>query len=57
MIDVATDAWGRLDCLFNNAGFGGALGPIDSTSVDDFDLTFDVLLKGVFLGMKHAARQ
>ncbi len=55
MISEATDLWGRLDCLFNNAGFGGALGPIASTSVDDFDLTMDVLLKGVFLGMKHAA--
>ncbi len=55
MIAEATDLWGRLDCLFNNAGFGGALGPIASTSVDDYDLTMDVLLKGVFLGMKHAA--
>lgn len=55
MIAEATDLWGRLDCLFNNAGFGGALGPIASTSVEDYDLTMDVLLKGVFLGMKHAA--
>ncbi len=55
MIATATERWGRLDCLFNNAGFGGALGPIASTSVEDFDLTMDVLLKGVFLGMKHAA--
>lgn len=55
MIAEATDLWGRLDCLFNNAGFGGALGPIATTSVEDFDLTMDVLLKGVFLGMKHAA--
>ena len=49
------DEWGQLDCLFNNAGFGGALGPIGTTSVEDFDLTFDVLVKSVFLGMKHAA--
>ena len=49
------EAWGRLDCIFNNAGFGGALGPIDETSVEDFDITFDVLVKGVFLGIKHAA--
>jgi NAD(P)-dependent dehydrogenase (short-subunit alcohol dehydrogenase family) len=55
MIAEATDLWGRLDCLFNNAGFGGALGPISSTSVEDYDLTMDVLLKSVFLGMKHAA--
>ena len=55
MIAEATDLWGRLDCLFNNAGFGGALGPISSTSIEDYDLTMDVLLKSVFLGMKHAA--
>ncbi len=55
MVAEATDLWGRLDCLFNNAGFGGALGPISSTSVEDYDLTMDVLVKSVFLGMKHAA--
>lgn len=55
MIAEATDLFGRLDCLFNNAGFGGALGPIAQTSVEDYDLTMDVLLKGVFLGIKHAA--
>ncbi|MDG2111887.1 MAG: SDR family oxidoreductase, partial [Actinomycetota bacterium] len=55
MIAEATDRWGQLDCLFNNAGFGGALGPIENTTVDDYDLTMDVLLKSVFLGMKHAA--
>jgi len=55
MIAETTDRWGRIDVLFNNAGFGGALGPIESTSLDDYDLTMDVLLKSVFLGMKHVA--
>lgn len=54
-VALARDRWGRLDCMFNNAGFGGALGPIDQTSEEDFDITFDVLLKGVFFGIKHAA--
>ncbi|MEZ5225715.1 MAG: glucose 1-dehydrogenase [Acidimicrobiales bacterium] len=54
-VDGAMARWGRLDVMFNNAGFGGALGPIEGTTVEEFDLTFDVLLKGVFLGIKHAA--
>ena len=55
LVARAEQAWGRLDCIFNNAGFGGALGPISETPVDEFDLTFAVLVRGVFLGMKHAA--
>ena len=55
MIAETTDRFGRIDTLYNNAGFGGALGPIESTSLDDYDLTMDVLLKSVFLGMKHVA--
>ena len=54
-IDLAVSRWGRLDCIFNNAGFGGVLGPIAEIPVDEFDMTFDVLVRGVFLGMKHAA--
>ena len=53
-IDTATNEWGRLDCIFNNAGFGGVLGPIEDIPVEEFDMSFDVLVKGVFLGMKHA---
>ncbi|MED5541914.1 MAG: SDR family oxidoreductase [Actinomycetota bacterium] len=54
-VSRATSHWGRLDVMFNNAGFGGARGPVESISEDDFDITVDVLLKGVFFGMKHAA--
>ncbi|HCO61461.1 MAG TPA: hypothetical protein DIT58_14875, partial [Porticoccaceae bacterium] len=53
-IDKAGSEWGRLDCVFNNAGFGGAIGPLEDTPVEDYDITMDVLVKGVFLGMKHA---
>ena len=53
-IDTAINEWGRIDCIFNNAGFGGVLGPIEDIPVEEFDMSFDVLVKGVFLGMKHA---
>ena len=56
MIGAAIDAFGHLDIVFNNAGVGGAIGPLSATRVEDWDYTFDVLVKGVFLGIKHAAR-
>ncbi len=55
-ITMATDVFGRLDIVFNNAGFGGAFGPITEIKAEDWDTTFAVLTKGVFLGIKHAAR-
>ena len=55
LVSRAEKSFGRLDCMFNNAGFGGALGGIAETPVEEWDLTFQVLVRGVFLGMKHAA--
>jgi NAD(P)-dependent dehydrogenase (short-subunit alcohol dehydrogenase family) len=55
VIRAVVSRWGRLDVLFNNAGLGGASGPLDETTVEEYDLTMDVLLKGVFLGIKHAS--
>ncbi len=56
MIAHAISEFGRLDIVFNNAGVGGAVGPIWDIDVDEWDYTFDVRTKGVFLGIKHAAR-
>jgi len=56
MIAHAIEKFGRLDCLFNNAGFAGVQGPIAETPADGFDTTMRVLFRGVFLGIKHAAR-
>ena len=54
-IQTAVARHGRLDCLFNNAGFAGVGGSIEEIPVAGFDETIGVLLRGVFLGMKHAA--
>jgi len=51
----AMKEFGRLDCIFNNAGIVGAVGPIEDTPAEEYDRTMAVLLRSVFLGMKHAA--
>ncbi len=51
----AEKRFGRLDIAYLNAGVGGAFGPISETSVEDWDYTFAVLTRSVFLGMKHAS--
>lgn len=56
MLECAVDNFGHLDIVFNNAGVGGAIGPLTETTVESWDYTMDVLAKGVFLGIKHAAR-
>jgi NAD(P)-dependent dehydrogenase (short-subunit alcohol dehydrogenase family) len=56
MLQHAESCFGDVDILFNNAGVGGAIGPLTETSTEHWDYTFDVLAKGVFLGIKHAAR-
>jgi NAD(P)-dependent dehydrogenase (short-subunit alcohol dehydrogenase family) len=43
--------------VFNNAGVGGAFGAVTDIHVEDWDYTFAVLVRGVFLGIKHGARQ
>jgi NAD(P)-dependent dehydrogenase (short-subunit alcohol dehydrogenase family) len=46
--------WGQLDCLINNAGDPGPTGPIEATSLADFDRALAVLFRSVFVGTKYA---
>jgi NAD(P)-dependent dehydrogenase (short-subunit alcohol dehydrogenase family) len=55
-VDMAVAEFGHLDVMFNNAGIVGAVGRISEMPVEAWDHTMSVLLRGVFLGVKHAAR-
>ncbi len=55
MIATAVNTFGRLDCLFNNAGCPAPVGRIETVDFDHYQAALSVLLGGVMLGMKHAA--
>ena len=54
LMDFAVEHFGRLDCVVNNAGWGGEGGPIAGISVEGFDQSIALLLRGPFLGIKYA---
>lgn len=53
LVALALERFGGLDIAFNNAGTLGALGPVTSLSVEDWERTLAVNLTGGFLGAKH----
>jgi NAD(P)-dependent dehydrogenase (short-subunit alcohol dehydrogenase family) len=53
-IDATLSAFGRLDCLFNNAG-GPTRGGVDTVTSTDFTYAMELLLGSVVFGMRHAA--
>ena len=55
MVRHAVESFGRVDVVCNVAGIGGAQFVADVT-MEEYDKTFDVDLRGVLLGMKHGIR-
>ncbi len=55
-IEESLSTFGGLDCLFNNAGNPGSLGRIENVDAGAFDRTVAIHLRGVFLGIRAAAR-
>jgi len=54
MIDAAVTTFGKLDILYNNAGFSGPHQPLDAVEDDFLDALYAVNLRGVYLGIKYA---
>jgi NAD(P)-dependent dehydrogenase (short-subunit alcohol dehydrogenase family) len=52
MFAAAGDAFGRIDAVLNVAGIGTA-GALAEVSMEEYDRTMDVDLRGVWLGTKH----
>jgi NAD(P)-dependent dehydrogenase (short-subunit alcohol dehydrogenase family) len=55
-VDAAVERFGALDFMVNNAGVIGVGGSIVNLSAQAWQNTLDILLNGVFYGIKHAAR-
>jgi len=55
LIEQTLAKFGRLDCLFNNAGNPGRLTSIADLDMDHFDTVIATHLRAVVLGMKYAA--
>lgn len=53
MVNKTIEAYGQLNCAFNNAGIEGGEGSIVEYSEDVWDRVFDINLKGVWLCMKY----
>lgn len=52
-VKATLDAYGRIDCFFNNAGIEGTVMPTQDYDEAMFDRVIAVNLKGVFLGLKY----
>jgi NAD(P)-dependent dehydrogenase (short-subunit alcohol dehydrogenase family) len=52
-VKATLDAYGRIDCFFNNAGIEGKVAPTAEYDEAVFDQVIAVNVKGVFLGLRH----
>jgi len=53
-IAAAVKEFGKLDCLFSNAGTGGARDPADGVTAEGFDQVMHLHVRAALFGMKYA---
>ena len=56
LVEFTFDTFGGVDILVNNAGIGYLFGPLLETTQEEWDAVLGVNLRGVFFGIKHAAK-
>ncbi len=54
-VAAAAKHFGRLDCLFNNAGTGGARDSADGVTAEGFDSVMHLHVRAALFGIKYAA--
>jgi NAD(P)-dependent dehydrogenase (short-subunit alcohol dehydrogenase family) len=54
LMDFAVERFGRIDCLFNNAG-GKDRGTLETVTLEDFTYSMTLLLGSVVLGIRYVA--
>ena len=54
LMDHAASETGGIDVVFNNAGAGGARAPIDEIEPEEWDQTFNLLMRSVAMGIRYA---
>ena len=53
MVAVAVERFGRVDILVNNSGIAGPSKPVEDITLEEWDQTMSVNLRGVFLCCKY----
>jgi NAD(P)-dependent dehydrogenase (short-subunit alcohol dehydrogenase family) len=53
-VAAAVRQFGRLDCIFNNAGAGGAMETAEGVSAESFDAVMHLHVRAALFGMKYA---
>ncbi|HJL43561.1 MAG TPA: SDR family oxidoreductase [Myxococcales bacterium LLY-WYZ-16_1] len=54
-VKEAKARWGGIDVFFDNAGIEGNVKPLIETSEEEWDKLMSINLRGMWLGLKHAA--